>query len=117
MSSILNETKVSIGINQDDTSFDLDIIPLINGCLMVLNQNGVGPSGGLVISDSTTGWDALVGDRKDLEMVKTYITLKVRILFDPPTSSYVLEAFKENINEALWRIREQIEVTQEVLTP
>lgn len=109
MDSILTTIKKMLGIEEEYTHFDADIIMHINGVLMTLAQIGVGPDTGIFITDASSVWSELLGERKDLEGVKTYIYLRVRLLFDPPTTSYVLEAIKEQTKELDWRLIHQME--------
>lgn len=102
--SILNDTKKSNGLSEDNTSFDSDIIILINSAFMILNQLGVGPETGFRISDSSTTWSEYIKPEDDLEAVKTYIHLKVKLVFDPPLSSTVMEAYKQAVAELEWRL-------------
>ena len=102
--SILTSIKKLLGPSEDDTSFDTDIIIHINTAIMVLTQLGVGPSTGFAISDKTKTWKDFIGDRIDLEAIKTFIYLKVRLVFDPPTSTVAIEAMKEAVKEYEFRI-------------
>lgn len=102
--SILDSTKKLLGISAEDTDFDTDVIININSALAVLTQLGVGPSSGFSITDATSNWSDLVSSDKRLEFVKTYVYLKVKVAFDPPMSSAVMEAIKQQISELEWRI-------------
>ena len=102
--SILTSIKKLLGITEEDTSFDADIIMHINTTFMVLNQLGVGPTKGFRIEDDSTEWVEYIDAEQDLEAVKTYIHLKVKMLFDPPTSSAVMQAVGQSINELEWRL-------------
>lgn len=103
MESILTSVKKSIGITEECTQFDPDIIMAINSTMLALNQIGVGPEEGFKIEDKETTWSDLLNDNRLLEAVKSWVCLKVRLLFDPPTSSILKEAIKENIAELEWR--------------
>ena len=107
--SILTSIKKLIGPTEDDTSFDVDIIMHINSAFFRLNQLGVGPSDGFFITDKTTTWEEFLASRKDLEAVKTYVYQKVRLLFDPPQSAFLVEAIKDSIKEFEWTINIQAE--------
>ena len=96
--SILDSIKQMLGINADDTNFDSELIIYINGALMVINQLGVGPNG-YIIEDALNTWDEFLIDRTDLELVKTNIYLRVRLIFDPPQNSFLVNAIKEQIQE------------------
>lgn len=102
MESILQSIKKLLGITEEYTVFDVDIITHINSVFLTLNQIGIGPSDGFSISDQTTTWDEFISDKR-LEAVKSYVYLKVRLLFDPPTGS-VLDAINRNIAELEWRL-------------
>lgn len=113
--SILLNIKKLLGLSAEYVAFDQDIIIHINTAFMSLNQLGIGPEKGVIISGVEETWYELLGDKLDLEGVKTYIYLKVRLVFDPPTSSFVLEAFKKNIEELEFRLKVQAEVKEETL--
>ena len=106
--SILNSIKKLLGITAEYTNFDTDIIMHINSVFMILNQLGVGPSKCFRIEDEYTTWDEYITEDNDLDAVKTYMYLKVKLLFDPPLSSSVLEANKQLINELEWRLTVQV---------
>lgn len=103
--SILTSTKKMLGIDADYTVFDLDIITHINSALSTLSQLGVGPAVGLSIEDASSNWsDFIAGDDPFYNSVKTYVYLKVRLVFDPPAVSYVLIAAEQQIRELEWRL-------------
>lgn len=102
--SILQSVKKMLGIMEEDTPFDLDIKIHINSALAVLTQLGVGPDEGYAIETGHEPWSNFIGDAQNLEMIKTYVYLKVRYVFDPPQNSTVLNAFKEQIAEYESRI-------------
>jgi len=103
MESILTSIKKLLGIMSDYTNFDDDIIIHINTAFAMLNQLGVGPEGGFMIVDANSRWEDYTTE-KNLNMVKTYIYLKVRLLFDPPTSSALIESINRTLSEIEWRI-------------
>lgn len=107
MESILTSIKKVLGIYEADTSFDIDIIMHINTVIMILRQMGIGPSDGFSILDSYDTWDDYLSDSSLIEPVKTYIALKVRLIFDPPASSSVTEAINRTITELEWRLNVQ----------
>ena len=109
MTSILNSIKKMIGIPEDYQHFDVDIIMHINSVLMILTQLGVGPDDGFVITGADEQWSDYITDSKKLEAVKSYIYLKVRLLFDPPTSSTIVDSFNRQINELEWRLNVRAE--------
>lgn len=102
--SILTSTKKILGVGADYTAFDLDILTHINAALGVLEQVGIGPEGGLFIEDATTNWNALNLPPNQLSVVRSYVFLKTRMLFDPPTTSFLLEAMDKQITEFEWRL-------------
>ena len=103
MGSILTTIKKLLGINEEYTTFDNDLIVHINSVISILSQIGVGPSDGFSISDKSSTWNELVSDKR-LESVKSYVYLKVKLLFDPPQSSVVMESYNRAISELEWRI-------------
>lgn len=107
--SILDSIKKILGMPPDYDAFDTDLVIHINSVFGILAQLGVGPAGGFSISDNTTLWKSYLGDSKDLEMVKSYIALKVRLVFDPPTIGAVMDATKEQIREYEWRLNVQVD--------
>ena len=109
MTSILTTIKKMLGLEEDYTEFDIDIVVLINSALMTLTQLGIGPSSGFLITSAEDTWASFLGATTELEGVKTYIYLKVKSVFDPPTSASVLEAIKENITELEVRLNIQAE--------
>lgn len=104
MDSILTSIKKLLMLVEDDTSFDADIIMHINTVLSILNQFGVGPDAGFTITDKTATWQQLLGAYPNLDAVRSYVYLKVKLLFDPPTSSAVIESMNRVIGELEWRI-------------
>lgn len=107
--SILNTIKKMLGLDAGYTAFDTDVIVLINAALMTLHQYGATPKAGLAIIGASETWSQLLPSDKLLEAAKAYIFLKVKMGFDPPSSSYVLNAYKEQASEWEWRIKEQLE--------
>lgn len=108
MDSILNSIKKMLGIEAEYRHFDEDIIMHINTTLMTISQLGVGSEVQLVTSDLET-WSDLFGDVSQIPAIKTYVYLKVRMLFDPPTSAFVLEAMKNQAAELEWRLNAQVD--------
>ena len=107
--SILDSIKKILGMPPAYDAFDTDLVIHINSVFGILAQLGVGPEGGFSISDNTTLWKSYLGNSKDLEMVKSYIALKVRLIFDPPTIGAVMDAMKEQIRELEWRLNVQVD--------
>ena len=102
--SILTSIKKLLGITEEYEHFDQDIIIHINSVFMILNQLGVGPSNGFSITDKTAVWSDFISEGSNLESVKSYIYLKVRLLFDPPTTSAVMESMNRMISELEFRL-------------
>ena len=101
--SILTDTKKILGIDVDYTAFDLDIMTHINSVFSTLQQLGIGPVEGYMIEDADAVWDDFYTDMP-LNAVRTYIFLRVRLLFDPPTTSYHIAAVTDQIKELEWRL-------------
>lgn len=115
--SILNSTKKILGIADDYTVFDHDILVHINSVFATLNELGVGPVDGFMISDDTALWsDYILGDAK-LNAVQSYMFLRVRLLFDPPTTSYLINSMSEQAKELEWRLNVVREVRDYPLPP
>lgn len=108
MSSILNDVKHKIGPSEAYDYFDRDIIDAINTAFGILTQLGVGPSEGFKIEDSSTEWSDFVTDTVIADLVSTYVYIKVRLVFDPPNSSFVLSSLKEQAQELEQRINMEI---------
>ena len=107
MDSILDSIKKLLGIQPEYTSFDEDIIIAINTSFATLNQLGVGPEGGYMIEDNTQTWNDYI-TTTNLNMVKTYVHLKSRLLFDPPTGG-VLDAIKNQLAELEFRLYVEVD--------
>lgn len=107
--SILATIKKMLGLSDDYEAFDTDVIVFINTALMTLQQLGVGPVSGFRVSDTTQTWGDFLPSDKMLEGAKTYIYLCVRMVFDPPGTSFVMDAMKQQKEELEWRLREQAE--------
>lgn len=108
MDSILNSIKKKLGIQEDYHHFDEDIIMDINSVFMVLNQLGVGPDEPFVIEDEYDTWDDFIDDTR-VEAVKSYMYMKVRLMFDPPTTGFLVESLNKQIAELEWRLNVQAE--------
>lgn len=104
MESILTSIKKLLGIDEEYEHFDSDIIMHVNSVFMILNQLGVGPAEGFSIKDKTATWEDFVTDLTKVEAIKSYVYLKVKLLFDPPLSSSVMESINRTISELEWRI-------------
>lgn len=101
---ILDTVKKSLGLTEDYPIFDPDIIMHINTVLASLIQMGIGPESGFVVEDSSALWSDFTNDDSLIQQVKTYVSLKVRLLFDPPASSVVMNSINETLKELEWRL-------------
>lgn len=104
MESILTSIKKLLGITEEYTHFDADLTMHINSVLSILTQLGVGPEKGFSIKDEDAVWTDFIPANSNLELVKSYMHHKVKLLFDPPLGSAVIEAMKQTISELEWRI-------------
>lgn len=105
--SILTSTKTLLGLAEGYTVFDAEIITHINSAFSILHQLGVGPDAGFFIEDATPTWDDFIlvdGTDPSKNLVKTYVGLKAKSLFDPPTTSFHLEAMNHQIQQYEWRL-------------
>ena len=109
--SILTSIKKLLGITESCTDFDTDIIIHINTVLMTLNQLGVGTEG-FQIEDKNAVWSEFIKSDK-LAAIKSYVHLRVKLLFDPPLNSAIIEAIKESIRELEWRLNVRVELESE----
>lgn len=113
MDSILTTIKLMIGVGAECAHFDKQLIVHINRALMRLNQLGVGPAKIVKITSELETWSTLLGDDVDeIEAVKDYVYNEVKMKFDPPTSSFVLEAMKEDSNKLEWCLNVQAEMNE-----
>lgn len=112
MDSILTSIKKLLGIAEDYEHFDQDLIIHINSVLSVLTQLGVGPSEGFSIEDENATWDDFIPEDKRLSSIRSYVYMKVKLLFDPPLSSSVMESMNRMISEFEWRLNVAAEPTQ-----
>lgn len=110
MDSILNTIKKLLGIDSEDDNFDVDVMVMINSTIPALSQMGIGPPNGFVVTTAEDTWaDYITSQTINLEGVKTYLYLKTKLVFDPPTNATVIEAFKKNLEELEWRMMLAIE--------
>ena len=117
MESILTSIKKMLGIAEEYTQFDADIVMHINSVFMPLTQLGVGPSQGFYIEDESSEWTEFIPDLTKLQAVKTYIYLKVRLLFDPASlGSATLASYERTIQELEWRLNVAAESEEKIET-
>lgn len=104
--SILNSVKKMLGITKEYKHFDTDVIIHINSTFSILAQIGIGPDEGFTIEDESTTWSEFIPEDSYhlLDMVRTYMFMRVRSMFDPPMSSSVSEAYNRQISELEWRL-------------
>jgi hypothetical protein len=105
MESILTSIKKLLGIAEEYTHFDADLIMHINSVFSILTQIGVGPPEGFSIKDESSVWGDFVPEKSKWELIKSYTYMKVKILFDPPLISSVIESMNRMISELEWRIQ------------
>lgn len=102
--SILVSVKKTLGIDESYLAFDIDIIMHTNSAFAELNQIGIGPEQGFDIQDASAVWSDFLGTDKRLNSVKTYVYLSVRMIFDPPSTSFLLDAFQKQLEKIAWRL-------------
>ena len=102
--SVLSSTKQMLGISPEDTSFDVNVIMSINTALTILMDLGLTEVEDQIVTSDKMTWDELLGGRTDIEYVKTYVHQKVKMIFDPPTSTAAIDAMQRSISELEWRI-------------
>lgn len=117
--SILDSVKLAIGgINPEFTAFDADLIIHINSVFSVLTQLGVGPDTGYFITSNEETWTDFLGEKnqKEIEMVKIYVAMRVKLLFDPPANSFTIDSIKKVCDEFEWRLNVAVETPSHVET-
>lgn len=105
--SILDTIKIALGVGPDDTAFDTEIMLHLNSAFSTLRQIGAAPELGFYIKDKEATWLDFYGPANPLQEIKTYLVLRVKLLFDPPTTGYYMEAVKEQIKELEWRLNSE----------
>ena len=112
--SILNTTKKILGLPAEDESFDLDVITAINSAFSTITDLGVGPEEGFVIEDDEAVWGDLDPDLSQVQLsqIKTYVYLSVRLIFDPPQTSFAITALEKQLVEHQWRLNVRRETTE-----
>lgn len=111
--SILDSIKKALAVMPSYTAFDSTIIMCINSTFSILNQLGVGPSKAFFIEDNSSKWSEFIGDDNSIELVKSYMYAKVRLMFDPPTNASLIEVLNRSINEAEWRLNALVDPKKE----
>lgn len=109
MESILTSIKKLLGISEEYGHFDPDLIMHINTVFMILTQLGIGPKEGFVIEDASTTWADFIPDVIKCSAVKSLVYLRTRLLFDPPTSSALMESMNRLIAELEYRLNVEAE--------
>lgn len=109
MDSILNTVKLALGVDAEYNGFDINILLGINSAISNLNQLGVGPSTGFIVKGEGETWNNFLDDSILLESAKIYILDKVRLFFDPPTNSFLVDAIQKQIQELEWRLMVQVD--------
>lgn len=102
--SILDSVKSALGIVTEYRYFDSQILMHVNSVFTILQQLGVGPSDGFSINDETAVWSDFFEDPSSLSLVQSYMYLRVRMLFDPPTNSFLMDSMKQQVQEYEWRL-------------
>lgn len=112
--SILATIKKMLGLDDEYTPFDMDIVVHINAAFMTLCQMGVGPKDGFEVRNYEQTWDDFLINHVMLGAVKTWVYLQVKMAFDPPTNSFVMDAMKTQSDQILWRLNVQAESVEEM---
>lgn len=107
MDSILISIKKYLGLDAEYDHFDPDVIMCINAVFGILNQLGVGPTLGFQITGDSETWTDFIGDRQDLATVKSFVYMKVKLMFDPPSNSFLIDSTNKILSELEWRITNQ----------
>lgn len=107
--SVLNSVKKLLNIHPSETAFDLDVIVHVNSTFMTINQLGAGSAKPFTIDSAAQKWNDFLTDRDDLALIKSYVYLKVRLLFDPPSNASLYSAIEKQLGEYEWRINHQAE--------
>lgn len=110
MDSILSTVKVALGVEADYNGFDTNILLDINSAIFSLNQLGVGPANGFTVIGEGETWQDLLGNTMQFELAKSYIVAKVKLSFDPPGNSFLVDAIQKQITEYEWRLQVQKEL-------
>lgn len=112
--SILASIKKMLGLDDNYTPFDADVLIHINSAFMTLCQMGIGPKEGFTVTDNSQTWGDFLTNNVMLGGVKTWVYLQVKMLFDPPSNSFVMDAYKTQAEQILWRLNVQAESVEEM---
>ena len=104
---ILSDVKKLLGLPEDYDAFDTDVMIHINSVFSTLHQLGVGPQDPFTIEGPEETWGMFIEDQTKIQAVKTYVYLRVRLLFDPPAHAFLLTAVQDQIRELEWRLSTQ----------
>lgn len=107
--SILESVKKALGIGPELTAFDLDIVMHINTVFTTLHQLGVGEPG-FTVEDKEATWDQFYNQTHNLHAIRTYVYMRVRIIFDPPVSAYGIQSLENACKELEWRLNHEVEM-------
>lgn len=108
MSTILDDVKHQLGMLPGDTAFDVTTKIHINTVFTTLTQLGVGPLEGFMIESGSETWDQFFTDKR-LNAVKSYVYLRVKLLFDPPTTGFTTSSYERQIAELEWRLNAEVD--------
>lgn len=114
MDSILGTIKTALAISLDETSFDAELCIHINSVINALAQIGIGPKTGFLVTGSVQSWDDYIQNDLTKQMVKSYMFMKIKVLFDPPQSGATMEAYNKQIAEYEWRLQTQKETLDDL---
>ena len=113
MDSILTSVKKMLGIEASYTHFDADLILLINSAFDTLHQLGIGPETKFSIQDETSKWEEFLVNDTRVDMAKEFVWLRTRLMFDPPSNSFVSDAMQKRLDELIWRMNVDVETEWE----
>ena len=102
--SILASTKAALGVSEEQTAFDAEILMAINTAISTLNQVGVGPDEGLYVLSADEEWEAFIGTDPRLSMAKSYVHMQAKMLYDPPEVGFVLTSMQRMLDQFIWRL-------------
>lgn len=104
MDAIIPALKEVLTGRHDDESFDTDFLIYVNSVFAILTQNGIGPENGFMVEDETTAWSEFTTDIVTLQLVRSYVIFKVRLMFDPPASATLKQCYEDQCKELEWRL-------------